>query len=141
MTARIETMPRWLRDIAPLVFLMALIFILSAQPTLVDLGGETIEKIFHKSAHTVVYAMLAWLWWRALSPQRQISWPVLFAALALTVLYGISDEYHQSFVPGRHPEIFDMLFDTSGALSMVLLLRFAALHRPKSFIFDRLISI
>ena len=102
---------------------LALIFALSAQSTLVNLNTDTEEKLFNKTAHGVVYAVLTWLWWRALSPQRQAAWPVLGAALALTVLYGISDEMHQYFVPGRHARVADVLFDTSGGLAMVLLLR------------------
>ena len=44
-------------------------------------------------------------------------------ALGLTILYGISDEIHQLFVLGRVGQIADVLFDTSGALAMILLLR------------------
>ena len=36
--------------------------------------------------------------------------------------YGISDEFHQSFVPGRTPDVLDWLADTSGALLAALLL-------------------
>jgi VanZ family protein len=123
MLARFHSLPRWLRDGAPLLIWMALIFILSAQPKLVEIDNEVGEKFFNKSAHIFVYAILAWLWWRALTAQRQITWPVLFTALTLTVLYGISDEYHQSFVPGRHSRLHDVLFDTSGALAMILVIR------------------
>jgi VanZ family protein len=115
--------PRWLRDVAPLSVWLALIFALSAQSTLVNLNTDAEEKLFNKTAHIGVYAVLTWLWWRALSPQRQAAWPVLGAALALTVLYGLSDEVHQYFVPGRHAQVADMLFDASGGLAMALLIR------------------
>jgi VanZ family protein len=36
-------------------------------------------------------------------------------ALSLCVIYGITDEYHQSFVPSRTPDIFDLINDTIGA--------------------------
>ena len=123
MSAQFYVLPRWLRDIAPLIFWMALIFILSSRSTLVEFESGTSEKLFNKSAHVIVYALLAWLWWRALTAQRQITWPILFTALTLTILYGISDEYHQSFVPGRHSQLSDVLFDASGALGMILLIR------------------
>jgi VanZ family protein len=115
--------PRWLRDIAPLIVWLALVFALSAQSTLVDFRSDTEDKLFNKTAHIVVYAVLTWLWWRALSPRRQVTWPVLGTALALTILYGISDEFHQYFVPGRHARVADVLFDASGGLAMVLLIR------------------
>jgi VanZ family protein len=116
-------LPRWLRDFAPLVIWMVLIFALSHRSVLVVIENDAGEKTFYKSAHMVAYAMLMWLWWRALSPQREARWLLLLPALGLTILYGISDEIHQLFVPGRYGRIADVLFDTGGALLMLLLLR------------------
>jgi VanZ family protein len=123
MLFRVETLPRWLRDFLPLVLWMLLIFVLSSQPRLIDIDNEAGEKFFFKSAHIIVYGILAWLWWRTLAPQRHIGWAVLFMAFALTMLYGISDEFHQSFVSGRHGRLADVLFDAGGALAMILLIR------------------
>jgi VanZ family protein len=120
---RVEAWPRWVRDFVPLIFWMALIYILSAQSVLVDIENEAGEKTFYKMAHVVAYAVLAWLWWRALTPRRQVTWSILLAAAVLTVLYGISDEVHQLFVPGRHGRVVDVFFDAGGALAMILLLR------------------
>jgi VanZ family protein len=133
MLDRWPKLPRWLRDITPLIMWLALIFMLSAQSTLVDFNTDTEDKLFNKTAHVAVYAVLTWLWWRALSSQRQAVWPVLGAALALTILYGISDEMHQYFVPGRHARVADVLFDTSGGLAMALLLRRFYWFRTKFF--------
>jgi VanZ family protein len=44
-------------------------------------------------------------------------------ALVLTTLYGVSDEFHQSFVSGRHGRLADVFFDAGGALAMILLIR------------------
>ena len=109
---------------------------LSAQPVLIDIESEAGEKTLYKTAHVVVYAMLAWLWWRALAPQRQVTWPVLAMAFMLTVLYGISDEVHQLFVPGRYGRVADVLFDISGALAMILILRWLKSLRslPETFL-------
>ncbi len=102
---------------------MGLIFALSSRSTLVEIDNEAGEKIFYKLAHAIAYATLLWLWWRALSPQREASWRYLGAAMVLTVLYGISDEIHQLYVPGRNGQVADVLFDTAGALAMALMLR------------------
>ena len=123
MLFRVETLPRWLRDFLPLMLWMALIFMLSSQPRLIDIDNEAGEKLFFKSSHIIVYGILAWLWWRTLAPQRHIGWPVLFMALVLTTLYGVSDEFHQSFVSGRHGRLADVFFDAGGALAMILLIR------------------
>jgi len=116
--------PRWLRDFAPLIGWMALIFVLSAQPVLINIENEVREISLYKSAHFFAYAMLAWFWWRALAPQRQASWPPLLIACLLTTLYGVSDEIHQLYVSGRYGRVADVLFDTAGAVSMILLLRY-----------------
>ena len=134
-------LPRWLRDFIPLVLWMALIFVLSSQSDLVNIENDASEKLFYKISHLLAYAALAWLWWRALAPQRQTSWPVLSVALLLTVLYAISDEVHQSFVPGRHPALYDVLFDTGGALAMILLIRYSGHLRLKSPILYTFIAI
>ena len=78
---------------------MALIFFLSSQPQLPSPPDPLADLIFKKGAHFTVYAVLAVLWLRALPPVRWV-WPL---AWALTVLYAASDEWHQSFVPGRLP--------------------------------------
>jgi VanZ family protein len=132
-------LPRWLRDFAPLIFWMALIFFLSDQPILLEIENEAGEKFFYKSAHIVAYAVLAWFWWRALSPRRQTTWPVLLAAFGLSVFYGITDEIHQLFVPGRHGRLADVLFDAGGALLMILLLRWFnwLRHFPEAIIWPK----
>ena len=120
---KLKNLPRWLRDFGPLILWMALIFALSSRSTLVDIEGDFQQKLFFKTAHIIAYAILVWFCWRALSPHRHIAWPVLGTAFMLTVLYGTSDEFHQLYVPGRHGQVADVLFDAGGALLMVLLLR------------------
>ena len=114
---------RWLVDFMPLIFWLVLIFGLSARSTLVVIEQEAAEKLFYKSAHMLAYAILAWLWWRAISPKRQITWSVLLLAWLFAILYAVSDEVHQRFVPGRHGQLADVLFDAGGALAMILLIR------------------
>ena len=64
-----------------------------------------------KSAHGIGYGMLALSYLRALPKRNYI------LAWLLGVLYSATDEYHQSFVPGRHPSVTDVLvFDNLGAM-------------------------
>ncbi len=44
----------------------------------------------------------------------------MVVVLTVTILYGISDEFHQSFVPGRQPSWYDVLADGLGGLLGVL---------------------
>lgn len=123
ITIELTKLPRWLRDWLPLILWMGLIFFLSSRSVLINFQNESGEKLFYKTAHMLAFAGLAWLWWRVLSPQREITWSSLTAALVLTALYGVSDEIHQFFVPGRHARAADVLFDSAGALAMILLIR------------------
>jgi len=123
---------RWILDYLPLLFWMGLIFFLSAQSQLVKFERPLSAILFFKTAHVVTYAILAFLWWRALSAKRAITWRVLLSAWLLTTLYGLTDEIHQSYVPGRTARFADVLFDASGALAMILMIRII-----KRFIDDR----
>ncbi len=63
------------------------------------------------------YGLLALAFWFAFRFDRHLWW----WALLLAVLYALSDEFHQSFVPGRHPSWVDALvIDGSGAALMLL---------------------
>ena len=120
---RIADFPRWLRDGVPLVLVMGTIYYLSSQSRLIDFEEGVGDVAFYKSAHFIAYAILAWLWWRALTAKRRLTWGLLGSAFVLTGLYGVSDEVHQLYVPGRHGQIFDVMVDLSGAFVMLLALR------------------
>ena len=74
---------------------------------------------FRKGAHLTEYAILALLLrhtlHKALAP-ASAPWTGrrVAAVLAVVFFYAISDEFHQSFVPGRTPLFTDVLIDTSG---------------------------
>lgn len=95
----------------PLIAWMGLIFYLSAQPDFPHPEVDWARKVFSNGAHLFVFGVLAVLWARALGARRRDLW----IALALTVLYALSDEFHQAFVPGRTPDPLDVLVDALGA--------------------------
>ncbi|MBU0493196.1 MAG: VanZ family protein [Chloroflexi bacterium] len=109
---------------------MGLIFGLSAQPTLPNPGqpGTWLNDVVAKAAHVVVYAALTGLLWRALARDRRPTAPAAFAAFALAALYGLTDELHQAFVPGREATLLDVHrtlrvgIDAGAALTMVVCL-------------------
>jgi VanZ family protein len=90
------------------------IFVLSSFPgsayPATDIVGA--DKIVHLG----LYGLLAALCVRGLA--QSTSWPgplVWIAAAALASLYGMSDEFHQRFVPGRNSDWMDVLADAIGA--------------------------
>ena len=68
-----------------------------------------------KIAHVCLYFPLAFLFYLSLN-RSGIKRYVLLATVILTVFYGFTDEFHQSFVPGRDSSIGDALADFVGVL-------------------------
>lgn len=102
---------RWL----PVAVWMIVIFALSAQPTLPLPGVSWLDEALQVGGHFTEYAILAYLISSAISPANRSSrWRLLFA-LVWCVVYAMSDEWHQSFVPGRDASLFDLAIDTLGA--------------------------
>lgn len=98
---------------------MAMIFGLSAQSRLPDLGPNLIE-IQDIIGHFVVYAGLAFWLVRALRRTPGVRHPLVWAVV-LAMLYALSDELHQAFVPNRHADPFDILVDFLGVITFVIL--------------------
>ena len=70
--------------------------------------------------HLILYSVLAWLMQATLhsfsnSTSRILPWAFVSAALA--ILYGVSDEFHQSFIDGRFASVSDVLWNAFGALA------------------------
>jgi VanZ family protein len=98
----------------PPVALMGLIFFLSAQPDLSS-GLGAWDILLRKLAHATVYAVLMLLWWRALRESGAPEHRVVAAAWLIAVAYSATDEWHQTFVAGRHGSPLDVLIDAGGA--------------------------
>jgi VanZ family protein len=92
---------------------MGVIFALSAQPSL-DSGLGAIDLIGRKLIHFGEYALLCFLWWRALATVMTPRRAALLAFL-ITSGYAATDEFHQTFVEGRHGNPLDWLIDSAGA--------------------------
>lgn len=102
---------------------MGLIFFISSRSNLPGLPEPWFDVVFKKATHLGAYAILAFWWWRALTRGRHASWPALLGSLVATLAYAVTDEYHQTFVPGRHGWAVDVMIDSAGALLMLLVLR------------------
>jgi VanZ family protein len=116
---RLPRLDLWL----PPLLLMGVIFVLSDQPSL-NSGLGAIDLIGRKLIHFAEYALLCFLWWRALVTVTSPGRAALFAFL-LASGYAATDEYHQSFVDGRHGTALDWAIDSTGAAAAALKLRTA----------------
>jgi VanZ family protein len=97
---------------------MAVIFALSAQPDL-STGLGVWDLVARKIVHAGEYALLCFLWWRAL---RTVAGPRAAVALALcvTLAYAGTDELHQRYVEGRHGTPVDIGIDAIGMAAAAL---------------------
>ncbi|MGH2954163.1 MAG: VanZ family protein [Solirubrobacterales bacterium] len=114
-----------MRAIAPLA-LMGLIFYLSAQSD----PGADIGTVGRIAAHFGEYALLAALWTWALAPA--LDRRAVLAAAAISLLYAISDEWHQSFVPRRDADPLDIVVDAAGIAAAAALIRARAARSPRT---------
>ena len=109
---------------APPLAVMALIFFLSAQ-TSADPELPAWEVVLRKLGHMTEYAVLWLLWWRALG-HRHVA-----AAVAITLGYAATDEFHQTFVTGRHGTPVDVLIDAAGVAVAAALYRRSRASRAR----------
>jgi len=93
------------------LLMMAVIFAFSSIPsnrTPYFYGADTFVK---KGGHVVAFSLLALAFWQGLGWNRERLW----LAWLMTILYAIFDEFHQSFVPGRHSWWVDVMLDSTAA--------------------------
>jgi VanZ family protein len=104
------------------------LFILSSLSRLPSTGGVT-----DKQSHLGAYALLAALVLRGLSGAAWdgVTWGRAGLAILLATAYGMSDELHQAFVPGREASGLDLAADAMGAALAALGLRAWAIIRPR----------
>ncbi|HHV18994.1 MAG TPA: VanZ family protein [Thermoanaerobacterales bacterium] len=125
---------------------MFLIFVLSAQPAprsnglsqkvteviiekvglLVPLDIKTstttdlikrFNHIVRKCAHVSEYFVLGALVMNAMKTSKVLKFKALIFSVLICILYAISDELHQLFVPGRGAQVMDVLIDSAGAIA------------------------
>ena len=98
----------------PVIAYMAMLFGLSSLSTIPSPPGD----LSFYDVHLIAYAGLSLLTVRALANARlhHVTWRVVVAAIAISTAYGVSDEYHQLFVPGRTFELLDIAADAIGSV-------------------------
>ena len=105
----------------PAIVVAAIIFALSAQPHLHVTEGA-LDLVLRKCAHVTVYALLAMACVRGLAHHGLGQRAQLLGGGAMALAYAISDEFHQTFVPGRSGAPRDVAIDLIGIAAGLLLL-------------------
>lgn len=115
--------PKWLRVLVPITGMLVLWWSSSQVP-----GNEphsTAQSLLHNMMHVVAYACIAASLWVAWS-HRPVAAVQAFRSRGswlLASLYGVVDELHQAYVPGRVCSFADLVSDASGAALAVVVLR------------------
>ena len=97
----------------PVILYSGIIFYVSSVP---NVKTPLQEIQFDKFLHILAYMPFGFLFaWGIYHTRSSVSRGMLLGAVVLaSFLYGISDEIHQSFVPGRNAGIIDIIADTIG---------------------------
>ncbi len=96
----------------PVIVWCGLIFALSNRSTISTAESYAIDFAIKKLAHFIEYFILGVFVYRA---TKNIWISILFC-----ITYAISDEFHQSFIPGREPRGRDVIIDSLGSITAVI---------------------
>ena len=100
----------------PLTVYWLILFVLTSLPS----NRLPDAKINDKIEHYVAFGLLSFLLSLAFSFQRKVrflyTWPLMWTII-LVALYGMLDELHQLYVPGRYCDILDWTADVLGGLA------------------------
>ena len=102
---------------------MGAIFFMSSQKSIVITTNATTSFVTFKTLHVCEYAFLFFLLYRAIQShhlQKYITAPLAFGT---AILYSLTDEFHQLFIPTRQGRLRDILFDIVGMLVMYTIIK------------------
>ena len=95
---------------------------------------SSFQFIARKTAHFSLYAILGLLSFLTVISYRNLKFGLRTAlSAAICLLYAVSDEVHQLFVPGRSGEIRDVCIDFCGSLLMITVLALSARYIKKIY--------
>lgn len=118
---------RYLRFLCPLAYMLA-IYGLSSIPdtgapeTALQTAFQWVSPTLQNLLHIPLYAGLCYVWFWALSGMNHSVLERCFGAIAVTVVFGVFDEWHQMIVPGRYGSLTDMMLNSLGAAFLPLCL-------------------
>lgn len=102
--------------------------IINVFPYTKNLSTETKNKMIEKSqpiirklAHFSIYTLVGICIMGFISTYNVILLKKFLVSLGVGLIYAISDEYHQSFVPGREPSVRDVCIDTAGVFLGIII--------------------
>ena len=127
MNARLS---HFIRYQLPAVVWAGIIFYVSSLPSSVlpKIKVAAVDKVVHVG----IFFVFGLLLYRGLHPMQRstgFEWRRALIALMAVALYGIVDELHQGFVPGRTVDVWDVCADAVGGILAIVFLKYVARRR------------
>lgn len=121
---------RYTKYYLPAIFWACVIFAVSHLPSydIPSMVAAIDDVILHFLEYSVFGFLLAHAF---VGPKNKLPWKRIIIAVVAGMIYAATDEFHQSFVPGRTPEISDFLADTIGIISASILYYYVRLYLLK----------
>ncbi len=105
---------RFLNRWGPAILVMLLIFVSSSTPGVVIEAVGVNKESFLINGHIILFFSLAVTLYKAIKKLPE--------TFIFSILYAVTDEFHQMFIQLRSPSLFDIKIDTLAALTAVLIL-------------------
>lgn len=94
------------------------IFFFSSLPGVSGAGGN---PWIARAYHFIVFFLFSFFLLIAIKGTGKIKTKYILIVLVISILHALSDEFHQLFVPGRDANIADILTDTLGIVSSIVI--------------------
>jgi len=122
----------WLekKRVFPIIFLIIIIleiFSFSAMPATAKVGGTNLTATIY---HISIFFLFGFFLFLSIKGNKKLKFWQIFLVIIFIGIYAASDEFHQSFTPGRSCNIEDWLTDTSGALFSVFIYLISYIRKP-----------
>lgn len=114
----------------PPIIWMGVIYFMSSQKSISITSNPAAEFVTFKTLHMIEYAFLFFLFYRAFHSLHNIGeYSYIIYSFTIALLFSLTDELHQLFIPTRQGRIRDILFDIVGMLVMYGIIRKVRLLR------------
>lgn len=119
----------------PFLYMIA-IWIMSSNPDdmILDLPSSSIDRFIKEALHLVEFALLYILLVSALAANQKLKPGLSLLAALVACLYGVIDEYHQSFVPYRSSTMIDVIKDMIGVAAVYFHVQYHYFKRERGFL-------
>lgn len=103
---------------------MGMIFYMSSQKSIPLTKNVVADFVTFKTLHMIEYAYLFFLFYRAFQSIKIVQSKIAgLCAFIIAILYSLTDELHQLFIPTRQGRLRDVLFDIFGMFVMYVIIK------------------